>query len=118
MDAPTGRGLTVLAALLFGCASAYAAADPITIAKATMTAAMRDPTSVLFRDVRLNGTCDGKSYVEGWANGKNAFGGYGGFKIFVVSIEGGHGAVMQADGVAYATDAEFLRAALCGGNHH
>lgn len=85
-------------------------------ARAAITASMRDPKSTQFRDVKQEGTCAGATYVSGWANAKNGFGGYGGFRIFLVRIDVAKAVVMQMGGEAMATSAEFTAAAACNGN--
>lgn len=50
-----------------------------------LTSTLKDPTSVQFRDVRL--VWDGRALC-GSANAKNSYGGYVGFRAFVVDAEG------------------------------
>jgi hypothetical protein len=105
--------LAPLPLLISNSAAATPEATPISLARAAVVDRSRDPTSVLFRDLRIAGKCNGVTYVEGWANGKNGFGGYGGFKIFFVRLEHGAAKVMQAYGQVFDTDAAFTIAAAC-----
>lgn len=66
-----------LTALLTGCG---ATSD----AKEAVAAQLKDPASAQFKDVRKV-----KDYVCGEVNGKNAYGGYVGFKRFFVTDLGG-----------------------------
>jgi hypothetical protein len=111
--------LIVLAACTFSPALANAKLQrPSAIAKAegAIVGTLRDPSSAQFRDVRIEGSCNGANYVTGWVNAKNGYGGYVGFTIFLVKIKSNAGTVMQAGGTTYATDAEFHTAAVCSGN--
>ncbi len=113
--------IALAVAMITSVVGAAAAAPPPSVgavakAGAAITAAMRDPQSTQFRDIKLGGTCGSTTYVTGWANGKNGYGGYGGFKIFMVRIDAGKATVMQADGSSTATDAEFKTAAICNGD--
>lgn len=102
------------------CISTCAAAksprtSPITMAESAVRDIAKDPDSVRFRDVKLDGTCDGIQYVEGRVNAKNGYGGYRGFTIFLARIEGHTATVMQAFGTALDSDDQFKKAATCNG---
>jgi hypothetical protein len=105
----------ILATALIVSGVAYAQ-NAIGTAQAVVTHAMRDPASAQFRNVKVAGRCGGVQYVTGFVNGKNGFGGYGDFTIFMVRLEKGGATLMLAFGQALATDAEFHSAAVCNGD--
>src|SRR5262245_31989011 len=107
--------LTAFAVALAVPAQAAATPDPTALAKGAVAHGMRDPASAQFRNVRVADRCSGITYVNGWANGKNGFGGYAGLMIFLVRVANGQAEVMQAYGRVFATDAEFHTAAACTG---
>ena len=75
----------------------------VAAAEAALQASMRDPASVQFRDVHAEATCDGVTYVVGYDNAKNGFGGYDGFALFLASVQAGQGQLMQAEGKVLTT---------------
>lgn len=76
----------VLLALLAAPAFAQADADAIAHAKAIVANKLKDPESAQFKDlVQRPPSEPGKSAVVcGWVNAKNSYGGYVGFKPFLV----------------------------------
>ena len=79
-----------MAFMLSGCQPSDSKA--ISLGQKEITYAMKDPTSVIFRNDRFVGRKehdDGKvtGYVCGEVNAKNAFGAYAGFSSYVVELE-------------------------------
>ena len=87
----------------------------ISRSKQKLAEGLRDPLSAQFRNVRVTGNCYGVKYVTGSLNAKNGYGGYVGFTVFLVRIEGSATVIMQSSGRTFATDAEFRASALCQG---
>lgn len=56
----------------------------IELVKAEIKDSLKDPSSAQFKDVRVVKVKEGK-LVCGQVNGKNSYGGYGGFKYFLAS---------------------------------
>jgi len=77
--------LICIAAICFSAQAAPRKNTPsplFSAAKRAVTDRMRDPTSVLFKELEAHRTPDGAK-VCGLVNGKNAYGGYSGFERFV-----------------------------------
>ena len=90
----------LLFGLCFICSLIYASEVPevptnidnlILLAKEKLSDSLKDPESAKFRKVFLSATFN-KNTFNGWAicgemNGKNSYGGYTGYKPFIVFIE-------------------------------
>ncbi|ELZ1652424.1 hypothetical protein STT07_003653 [Cronobacter sakazakii] len=79
-----------MAFMISGCQPSDSKA--ISLGQKEITYAMKDPTSVIFRNDKFVGRKehdDGKvtGYVCGEVNAKNAFGAYAGFSSYVVELE-------------------------------
>lgn len=69
-------------------------------AEQAVRALLRDPSSAQFKRLSILKGKDGKSYVCGQVNAKNAFGGYTGFSAFAFRV---------ANGPAYLVEEEPLQ---------
>ncbi|CAM5385783.1 hypothetical protein RLIN73S_02846 [Rhodanobacter lindaniclasticus] len=78
----TLRTLCMLALLFAAMAQAQEADSVIEQAEAAVASKLKDPESAHFTDVTIS---DKGNLVCGWVNAKNSFGGYAGFRPFVVS---------------------------------
>jgi hypothetical protein len=112
-----GVRLFLIMAIVATAGGAAHGQDTVGTAKAVVTYSMRDPASAQFRNVKLGGRCGGAQYVTGFVNGKNGFGGYGDFTIFMVRVEKRGATLMQAFGQAFASCSEFRAAAICNEGH-
>lgn len=94
------RSKMVLAAVVaMGACSNEAGA-----AKSRVADQLRDPASAQFREVKVVRQADGSSAVCGEVNGKNAYGGYVGFRGFVVRGSEVH---IRNDDINYGDVAEI-----------
>jgi hypothetical protein len=73
----------LLSAVAIGCSNESASENPEIALKRVVAQNLKDPDSAQFRSLYLHKTKK-RHILCGEVNGKNAFGGYGGFKPFVV----------------------------------
>lgn len=81
--------LPILIAIALAAASDLAGAanrpsNPISSAKIAVLAVLKDPSSAQFRNIYISKKTD--DVVCGEVNAKNSYGGYNGFKTFIVTL--------------------------------